>query len=53
VTEVTGDRYAAEFNVEMFNAAGITYHASPRDRSAIYADAGPLFTSGCARILRN
>jgi hypothetical protein len=51
LSEVTGDRYAAEFNVEMFASCGIRYRASHRDRSAIYQDAGPLFTSGRARIL--
>jgi hypothetical protein len=38
LTEVTGDHYAAAFNVEMSNAAGITYRASDRNRSEIYAD---------------
>jgi hypothetical protein len=31
----------------------ITYYHSNRDRSAIYADAVPLFTSGRARLLDN
>ena len=51
LSEVTGDRYAAEFNVEMFASCGVRYRASHRDRSLIYQDAGPLFTSGRARIL--
>jgi hypothetical protein len=37
----------------LFNACGITYRNSDRDRSAIYQDALPLFTSGRARILDN
>jgi hypothetical protein len=51
VNEVTGDRYAAEFNVSMFSACGVTYHNSDRDRSAIYQNAGPLFNSGRVRLL--
>lgn len=53
LTEVTGDHYAAAFNVEMFAACGITYRASPRNRSEIYADALPLFNSGRVRLLDN
>jgi hypothetical protein len=51
LTEVTGDHYGAEFNVEMFGACGITYRASTRNRSEIYADALPLFNSGRVRLL--
>ena len=39
--------------VQSFAANGITYHHSRNDRSAIYADAVPLFTSGRARLLDN
>ncbi len=53
VTEVTGDRYAAEFNTSMFAACGIAYRNSDRDRSAIYQDAGPLFNAGRVRLLDN
>jgi hypothetical protein len=49
--EITGDRYSAGFVVELFAVNGITYRHSERDRSAIYADALPLFTSARARIL--
>jgi hypothetical protein len=49
--EITGDRYSAGFVVELFAVNGITYRHSERDRSAIYADAMPLFTSARARIL--
>lgn len=48
---VTGDRYAAQWVVEAFKAAGVTYTHSARDRSAIYLDALPLFTSGRAALL--
>jgi hypothetical protein len=50
---VTGDRYAAQWVVQAFAKCGITYAASERDRSAIYLDALPLFTSGRARLLDN
>jgi hypothetical protein len=53
VTEVTGDRYGAEFNTSMFAACGINYRNSDRDRSAIYQDCGPLFNAGRVRLLDN
>jgi hypothetical protein len=53
LSETTGDRYAAEWVVSAFAANGITYKHSERDRSAIYQDCLPLFTSGRARILDN
>ncbi|ABQ36961.1 hypothetical protein [Bradyrhizobium sp. BTAi1] len=53
LNETTGDRYAAEFNVAAFASCGITYRNSPRDRSAIYQDVLPLFTSGRVRLLDN
>jgi hypothetical protein len=53
LTSTTGDRYAAEWVVSAFAAQGIQYKHSERDRSAIYADALTLFTSGRARILDN
>ena len=53
LTEVTGDRYAAGFVVDAMARVGIAYRHSDRDRSAIYADAMPLFTSGRARLLDN
>jgi hypothetical protein len=49
----TGDRYSAQWVVEAFAKCGITYEHSERDRSAIYLDALPLFTSGRARLLDN
>jgi hypothetical protein len=53
LSEVTGDHYAAGFNTSMFNAAGVTYRNSDRNRSDIYADALPLFNSGRVRLLDN
>jgi hypothetical protein len=53
IGEVTGDRYAAEWVVAAFRKENITYKQSERDRSALYLDALPLFTSGRARLLDN
>jgi hypothetical protein len=53
LTSTIGDRYSAGFVVSAFAAQGIVYKHSERDRSAIYADALTLFTSGRARILDN
>jgi hypothetical protein len=50
---IAGDRYAAQFVVEAFAKEGITYCHSQRDRSQIYSDALPLFTSGRVRLLDN
>jgi hypothetical protein len=51
LSEVTGDRYAAEWVVSGFAREGITYRASERDKSSIFLDVLPLFTSGRIRIL--
>jgi hypothetical protein len=51
--ETTGDRYAAEFNVAAFASCGITYRNLDRDRSAIYSEVLPLFTSGRVRLIDN
>jgi hypothetical protein len=53
VAETVGDKYAAQWVVDAFRQRGITYRHSDRDRSAIYSDALPLFTSGRARLLDN
>jgi hypothetical protein len=53
LTETIGDRYAAQWVVDAFAQCGLTYKHSERDRSAIYSDCLPLFTSGKARILAN
>jgi hypothetical protein len=53
LVEVQGDKYAAGWVVDGFDKVGIKYKHSERDRSAIYADALPLFTAGRARILDN
>jgi hypothetical protein len=46
-----GDRYAAQWVVDAFQKCGIRYQHSERDRSQIYLDTLPLFTSGAVRIL--
>jgi hypothetical protein len=53
LTACRGDRYGAQWVVQSFATHGISYSHSARDRSAIYADAVPLFTSGRARLLDN
>jgi hypothetical protein len=50
-TQVTGDKYAARWVTEAFGKTGITYRQSEADRSAIYLDTLPLFTSGRARLI--
>jgi hypothetical protein len=49
----TGDAYSALWCVEAFAKVGIKYEHSERNRSEIYLDCLPLFTSGRARILDN
>jgi hypothetical protein len=53
LTETVGDKYAAEWVVDAFAKCGIKYAHSERDRSSIYLDALPLFTSGRVRLLDN
>jgi hypothetical protein len=48
-----GDRYSAQWAIEAFGKCGVQYQHSERDRSAIYLEALPLFTSGRARLLDN
>lgn len=53
VTEIVGDHYSAQWVVSAMAEVGITYRHSPRDRSAIYLDALPLFSSGRVRLIDN
>jgi len=53
LTQCRGDRYGAQWVVQSFAANGITYLHSHIDRSTIYANAVPLFTSGRTRLLDN
>jgi len=50
-TEISGDKYAAEWVTSSFRAHGITYKNSERDRSQIFQEAVPLFTRGQAILL--
>ena len=50
-SHLVGDKYAAGWVVEAFAKVGITYRHSDVDRSAIYLDCLPLFTSGRARLI--
>jgi hypothetical protein len=52
-TSTIGDKYAAQWVVDAVSKCGIQYRHSDRDRSAIYLDALPLFTSGRVRLLDN
>lgn len=51
--KTVGDKYAAAWVIDAFRKCGIRYEHSERDRSSIYLDALPLFTSGRARLLDN
>ena len=51
--EAIGDRYGAQWVVAEFERCGIYYKHSQRDRSVIYLDTLPLFTSGRVRLLEN
>jgi hypothetical protein len=51
--KIVGDNYGAAWTVEAFAKAGAQYEKSDRDRSAVYMDCMPLFTSGRARLLDN
>jgi hypothetical protein len=53
LSEVIGDKYAANWCSLAFEKAGISYTDSERDRSQIYLDALPVFTSGRARLTDN
>lgn len=53
IQSVTGDKYAAGYNVDAFSRCGITYQYAERDRSEIYIECLPLFTSGRVRLVDN
>ena len=48
-----GDRYGAQWVVDAFAQNGIRYDHSEKDRSGIYLEALPLFSSGRVRLLEN
>ena len=51
INRTVSDRYAAAWPVAAFARNGIKLEHSERDRSAIYLDALPLFTTGRGRLL--
>ena len=50
-TACSGDSYAKRWVIDAFAAAGASYLKSDNDRSAIYLNVLPLFTSGRVRLL--
>jgi hypothetical protein len=52
-TKIVGDNYGAAWTVEAFAKVGARYERSDCDRSAVYMDTLPIFTSGRARLLDN
>jgi hypothetical protein len=53
LSKVEGDKYGALWVIDSFSKLDIRYTQSERDRSAIYLDCLPLFTSGRARLIDN
>jgi len=53
VSSCTGDRWAQGFVMDAFAKEGISYQNSERDRSTIYIETIPLFTSGRVALLDN
>jgi hypothetical protein len=53
ISSTVSDRYAAQWVVAAFARNDIKLEHSKRDRSEIYCDCLPLFTSGRARLLDN
>lgn len=51
--KTVGDKYAAQWVIDAFRKCGIEYVHSELDRSAIYLEALPLFTSGRVRLVDN
>ncbi|WFU09100.1 terminase [Rhizobium sp. CB3090] len=50
-TSIEGDKYAAGFTIDAFAKVGIRYVPTERDRSQIYLETLPLFSSGRVRLL--
>jgi hypothetical protein len=51
--ETVSDKYAAGFATDAFAKNGIKLRHSERDRSALYVETLPLFTSGRVRLLES
>jgi hypothetical protein len=50
-TRIVGDRYGGNWPIEAFGKHGVEYLQSERDRSALYSDCLPLFTTGRVRLV--
>jgi hypothetical protein len=50
---VVGDKYAVGFVESAFKRNGVSYQESERDKSALYLEALPLFTTGKVRLIDN
>jgi hypothetical protein len=53
ISNVTGDRYGAEWVSEQFRLSGISYTASERNKSQIYTELIPLLSSRKLELLDN
>jgi hypothetical protein len=53
LSECRGDAYSGQWVREAFRACGVTYTPSDLNRSQIYLDALPLFSSGRCRLVDN
>lgn len=53
VAKLVGDGYGAEWVPAMFSQSHVRYEKSEYDRSGVYMNALPLFTSGNMRLLDN
>ena len=53
ISEVTGDRYSAEWVKEAFERQGVRYLPSEKNRSEIYLEFLPALTSGQIELLDN
>ena len=51
ISEVTGDRYGAEWVAEAFRKAGIRYKAAERPKSDLYRELLPAINSGQVELL--
>ena len=53
LNQVMGDRYGGEYPVSAFRKHGIDYETAPFDRSALYREILPLFSSAQVELLDN
>lgn len=53
LSEVTGDRYSAEWVAAEFGAAGISYRASSKPKSQLYSELLPVLNTGQVELLDN